>query len=130
MLVPYNESGWNLRKFLAKYFIEDTMSDIVMEDQDVIVTYYDEQGVQHGPPAVRKKYKSFDIYVKQEHLYDCDDDRMRDRAKRIAQKIKEILTAQKHLRGLSFTYVDEYTLGTRMVGFIRYHIQFSYFTTS
>lgn len=129
MMIPEADQG-NLRQFLAKYFVEDPMSDILVEKQDVIITYYDEKGTQHGPPQVHKKYKSFDIYVKQEHLYDCDTDRMRARTKRIAQKIKELLTDVPHRYGLNFTYVDDYSLGTKLVGYVRYHVQFFYYTTS
>lgn len=129
MMIPEDDQD-DLRLFLAKYLVEDPMSDIIVEKQDVIITYYDERGTQHGPPQVHKKYKSFDIFVKQEHLYDCDEDRMRARTKRIAQRIKELLTDKPHQYGLNFTYVDDYPLGTKLVGYVRYHLQFSYFTTS
>ena len=125
MLIPEHEKG-NIIAFIEKYFVEDAMPDILLKDEKVRVVYYCEKGSDFGSNHVRKKYLAFDIYVHRDELYYDNNDALKTRAQAIAQKIKEVLTDRKHVQNISFTYEDDYSLGTKIVGYVRHHIVFSY----
>jgi hypothetical protein len=120
----------DLRKFIAEYFVEDAMSDVLVKKQDVMIVYYGEKGDEIGSPNVVRKILSFDIYVRKERLHDCDADRMRQRTKMIAQILREVLTDRKHVQNMQFRYMDDYALGSKVVGYVRHHITFSYVVTN
>ena len=125
MLVPEEERE-DIIAFIERYFVEGAMADELLTNEKVRVYYYGEEGTDFGSNHLRKKYLSFDIYVHQDYLYADNMDALRTRTKMIAQKIKEILTDKRHIQNMSFTYVDDYNLGTKIVGFTRHHITFSY----
>lgn len=125
MLIPEYDKG-NIIAFIEKYFVEDAMPDILLEDEKVRVVYYGEKGSDFDSNHIRKKYLSFDIYVHRDELYYDNEDALKTRAQAIAQKIKEILTDRRHVQNISFTYEDDYSLGTKTVGYVRHHIVFSY----
>ena len=97
MLIPEYDKG-NIIAFIEKYFVEDAMPDILLEDEKVRVVYYGEKGSDFGSNHIRKKYLSFDIYVHRDELYYDNEDALKTRAQAIAQKIKEILTDRRHVR--------------------------------
>lgn len=90
------------------------------------VNYYDEQGYDTGNKNVVRKYKAFDIYVKESELYNATNDRIKSRAALISERIKYLLLKQQVICGLHFDYKDEYDLWTKTVGYYRYHLVFAY----
>ena len=54
MLIPANSQG-NIREFIARYFIEDSMPDEPVVNEDVRVICYEEEGMKFGTPHVTKK---------------------------------------------------------------------------
>ena len=76
-----------------------------------------------------RKFLAFDIYVKEDSLYDVGTDRLMRRDKKITQRLKELLTGKEHVCGLRFQYEDEYHLGAKTIGYRRYHLVLSYVTT-
>ena len=91
--------------------------------------YYETEGSKLGTPHVTRKMLAFDIYVKEDTLYNVSVDRLKRRDKAIGQRLKELLTGKDHVCGLRFQYEDEYHLGAKTIGYRRYHIVFSYVTT-
>lgn len=128
MCIPEEHLG-DLRRFVTDYFVENAMSDVLVTKQDVMIVYYGEKGSEYGAPNVVRKLISFDIYVRQERLHDCDEDRLRQRTKVIAQMLREILIGRRYVQNMQFRYVDDYALGSKVVGYDRHHITFSYVVT-
>lgn len=123
MLVPKNTP---IVQFITKYFIEDAAPDALLTTEQVRVNYYDAQGYDTGNPNVLRKYKNFDIYVKESVLYNATNDRIKSRVKLIAERIKYLLIREKIICGLHFDFRDEYDLWTKTVGYQRYHLVFAY----
>ena len=126
MLVP---KGTGIRDFIERYFVEDAMPDEPVIDEQVRVVYYETEGTKLGSPHVTRKMLAFDVYVKEPALYNASNDRLKRRDKLIVQRIKELLTGQTHVCHLRFQYEDDYHLGTKTIGYRRYHAVFSYVTT-
>ena len=126
MLIP---KGTGIRDFIERYFVEDAMPDVPVVNESVRVVYYETEGCKLGSPHVIRKMLAFDVYVKESALYNASSDRLKRRDKLIAQRIKELLTGQTHICHLRFQYEDDYHLGTKTIGYRRYHALFSYVTT-
>lgn len=123
MLIP---GGTAIVPFITKYFIEDAAPDAILTTEKVRVNYYDAEGYETGNKNVVRKYKHFDIYVKEDCLYDATNDRLKSRTALIGERIKYLLLNKFHICGLHFDYKDEYDMWTKTVGYKRYHIVFSY----
>ena len=95
-------------------------------DEDVRVLWYEDQSQHTNNPLVNNRRLAFDIYVKQEHDNDATNDLLVSRAKLIAQKLQEILTFPKVVGHVVFHYVDDYDVGTKMVGYVRHHLMVSF----
>ena len=128
MLIPAKDRE-NIREFIARYFVEDAMPDEPVVDEVVRIVYYETEGIKLGTPHVTRKYLAFDIYVKEEMIYNVSNDRLQRRDKMICQRIKELLAGKEHVCGLRFQIEDEYHLGAKTIGYRRYHVVFSYVTT-
>ena len=128
MCIPEDKQE-NIREFIDRYFIEDAMPDELVLNEDVRVICYETEGTQLGSPHVLRKLLAFDIYVKEDDLYNVGTDRLVRRDKKIGQRLKELLTGKDHVCGLSFQYEVEYHLGAKTIGYRRYHMVFSYVTT-
>ncbi len=123
MLVPENTP---IVSFITKYFIKDAATDALLTAENVRISYYDTQGYDTGNPNVIRKYKAFDIYVKESVMYNATIDRIKSRIMLIAERIKYLLLKEKIICGLHFDFRDEYDLWTKTVGYKRYHLVFSY----
>ena len=125
MMIPENTS---IVQFIDKYFIESAAADEIVTNEQVRIVYYDTKGrgLQRN---VYSKYKEFDIYVREEYLYNATNDRLKSRFSLIAERMKYLLLRKNSVCHLRFTYEDEFPLWTKTVGYRRYHIVFSYNTT-
>lgn len=126
MLIP---TGTTLIEFIGRYFIEDLSPDELIVDEKVRISYYDSEGRSTGNKNVLNKYKEFDIFVKSDSLYNAGNDRLKPRYHLIAERLKYLLMKEYHVCNLHFDYEDEYNLWTKVVGYKRYHITFSYKTS-
>lgn len=126
MLIPEKAT---IIDFITKYFIEDANPDELLTDEKVRVICYDSEGSELRNPNVKLHYKEMDIYVKDDVLYNATDDRLQRRYRLIAERLKYLLLRQKHIQNLSFYFGSECNLWTKVVGYKRYHITFSYKTT-
>lgn len=130
LLIPIKEQK-DIRAFISRYFVEDAMPDVIMTDEKVRVIYYETEGSKlNNDPHITKKYLEFDIYVKEDSLYNISTDRLCRRDKKISQRLKELLTGSPYVCGLRFTWEDDYHLGAKTVGYRRFHTVFSYKQTS
>lgn len=102
------------------------MSTALMTDEDVRILWYEEPNEPTGNPNVFRKKMCFDIYVRTERLNDATDDRLQSRARLISQKLQELLTEKDQVGQIDFDYVDDYSLGTKMVGYVRHHLVLAY----
>lgn len=129
MLIPAKSRG-NIKEFIERYFVEDVMPDELVTDEDVRVLCYETEGVKLSNPRVTKKFLEFDIFVRNAVLYTATSDRLQRRDKLIFKRLKALLTGDTYVCNLRFTYEDDYHLGTKTVGFRRYHAVFSYTQTT
>lgn len=123
MMIP---AKCNVLDFIKKYFVEDLAPDEVITNEAVRIAYYDSEGKSSGNQKVRCKYKEFDIYVKQDHLHDATDDRLQNRCHLIAERLKYLLLKDSYVCRIHYEYEDDYDLWTKMIGYKRYHIVFTY----
>ncbi len=126
MLIPEKAT---IIDFITKYFIEDANPDELLTDEKVRVICYDSDGGALRNPNVKFHYKEMDIYVKDDVLYNASDDRLRRRYHLIAERLKYLLLREKNIQHMSFRFENESNLWTKVVGYKRYHITFSYKTT-
>jgi len=124
MMIPEADRE-NIVKFIDKYFIRNPAPDELLTKEDVRICYGELAGRPIGK-YVLKKMLFFDIYVKNEHLHDVDDDLLISRADTICQKLKELLTWDKYVCNIDFRYEDDYGLFTKMVGYTRHRLVLSY----
>lgn len=113
-------------QFIEKYFIEDVSPDEIITDEKVRLAYFDSEGMDSGNRYVKNKYKEIDIYVKKDSIHNATSDRLQNRYHLIANRIKYLLLKEYHVYNIHFEYEDEYDLWTKVVGYKRYHITFSY----
>lgn len=123
MLVPEKTP---IVPFVTKYLLEDAAPDALLTTEDVRVSHYDSQGYETGNKNVIRKFKEFDIYVKESVQYNATNDRIKSRCKLIAERIKYLLLREPIVCGLHFDFRDEYDLWTKTVGYKRYHLTFAY----
>ena len=124
MLIPEQDRE-DIIKFIDKYFIRNPAPDEILTTEDVRICYGELAGRSIGKYMLRKLI-FFDIYVKNEHLHNVGDDLLVSRADTICQKIKELLTYQKYVCQIDFSYEDDYGLFTKMVGYTRHRLVLSY----
>ena len=116
----------NIKTFIEKYFVEDALSDELVTDEDVRILYYETEGSGFGNPHILLKYLEFDIFVKNAALFNATNDRLQRRDKLILARLKHLLLSEQQVCGLRFSYMDDYHLGAKTVGYRRYHAVFSY----
>lgn len=59
-------------------------------------------------------------------MHDVCDDLLVRRTDTICQKLKELLTDEKYVCNIAFSYEDDYELYTKVIGYSRQRIVFSY----
>ena len=126
MLLPEH---CTITQFIDKYLVEDESPDEILTDEQVRIACYDTEGRDTGNKNVKLRYKEFDIYVKRDVLHSATKDRLQYRYDLIADRLKYLLLKDEHVCGLHFEYEDEHNLFTKMTGYKRYHVVFSYKTT-
>lgn len=127
MMIP---EDCTIVQFIDKYFVESENTDEIITDEPVRISYYDSRGRDTGNKNVRFRYKEFDIYVKREYLHNATRDRLQYRYDLIADRIKYLLLRNDRVCHLHFEREDDgYNLFTKMIGYERFHITFSYKTT-
>lgn len=127
MLIPKKDIG-NIKAFIEKYLVLDEMGGELLTNEQVRVMYYVSESKAYGK-RVRLKYLHFDIYCKRDVVYTVDEDRLKRRDQCVAQRLHELLTKDTYAGNLRFRYEDDFDLGTKTVGYRRYHITFTYHTT-
>ena len=123
MMIPANT---NIVTWAKKYFVAEALCTELVTDEDVRILWYEDQSSRTSNPLVNNRKLCFDIYVKSEHNFDATNDLLRSRARMISQKLEEILTFPDIVGRVDFSYVDDYDIGTKMVGYVRHHLVLSY----
>lgn len=127
MLIP---EDCTITRFRDKYFVEGEGTNEIMTDEDVRILCYDSQSGETGNKNVFLRYKEFDIYVKRDVLFNATDDRLQRRYDLIADRIKYLLCRTQTVCGIRFRVADPgYNLFTKLAGYDRFHVSFSYKTT-
>ena len=83
MLVP---DSVRVNEFILKYFVKDAAADELLVNEKVRIVYYDRAGWDTGNKNVKLRYKEFDIYVKEDVLYNATDDTLKSRANLISER--------------------------------------------
>lgn len=83
MLVP---DSVRVNEFILKYFVKDAAADELLVNEKVRIVYYDRTGWDTGNKNVKLRYKEFDIYVKEDVLYNATDDTLKSRANLISER--------------------------------------------
>lgn len=123
MMIPANT---NIVTWVKKYFVAEALCTELVTDEDVRILWYEDQSSRTSNPLVNNRKLCFDIYVKSEHNFDATNDLLRSRARMISQKLEEMLTFPDIVGRVDFSYVDDYDIGTKMVGYVRHHLVLSY----
>lgn len=126
MLQP---KGTTIDKFVDNYFIEDVNVGEILSNEKVRISYFDSNPSDTGNKNVKRRFKEFDIYVKSEVDHTVSRDYLKHRYHAIADRLKVLLHGKKGLYGLTFSFEDSYNMWTKTIGYSRYHVVFSYFTT-
>lgn len=124
MLIPEADQN-NIVKFVSNYFIRSTAPDEILTDEDVRICYSEYTGRSIGSNCV-KKILNCDVYVKTKRLHDCGRDYLSFRTDKICQKLKELLTSEKYVCLIDFSYEDDQDLFSKLAGYTRHRIVFSY----
>lgn len=124
MLIPEADKK-NIIKFINNYMIRSVAPDEILTTEDVRISYSEYTGKSLGSNCL-KKILNFDVYVKTNHLHDCSDDLLKFRTDMICQKLKELLTTEKYVCRIDFTYEDDFDLFSKLAGYARHRIVFSY----
>ena len=123
MMVPEDA---NIISFINNYLISSAAPDELLTTENVRVNHYDTQGYDTGNKNVIRKYKEFDIYVKNAVLYNATNDRIKARTELIAERIRYLLLRKYSVCGMHFDYRDSYGLWTKTIGYTRLHLVFCY----
>lgn len=102
------------------------MSDVLLTNEKVRICYYHDNSFEINN-HVKRRLLRFDIYVHRDVEFNVDPiDRLKQRQKVIARRLRELLTSHEYVCGLRFQYEDEYDLPAKTTGYVRYHVYFSY----
>lgn len=125
MLVP---EGCKIIPFFDKYFIRAGYTDELLVDEKVRVVYSLITIDDTADPNVKKNAINFDIYVRSDQSHNATEDRQQSRAELIAQRQSQLQRKNRYVRktGYRFWPKTEGDMGTRTVGYGRYHISFYY----
>lgn len=115
-------------QFRDRYFIRAGFTTELLTDEVCRIVYSDSPGTPTDVPNITKNMMTFDIYVKQEELYNIGDDRLIARTDLIADKLCRLLTNERYIAdtGYRFWVAGDWDLGTRTVGYARKTIAFYY----
>lgn len=127
MCIPEKYRG-DIAVFIQKYLVRDVTSDEVITNEEVRVCYWQGDSKSIGMNMIRKTL-NFDIYVKDSVQHTASFDILQSRDQLIAEKIKELLTDSKYVCHINFRFEDSYDMYTKLVGYHRYRIVFSYKTS-
>lgn len=115
--------------FVTEYFVKYSTVDAILEDHAVRVVYDDGEGEPLNIPQMIDQKLVFDIFVKSNVLHTADDNRLKDRAVLIFERLKYLLTRQTYVCNLRIRAERDYGLGSRTIGYRRYRAVFSFIKT-
>lgn len=125
LMVP--EKDWDdIMAFITEYFVKFLMTDEIVTGHKVRIIYDDEQGESMNIPQVVKRKLVFDIFVKSDEVHTADEDRLKDRAVLIFERLKYLLTRTEYVCNMRFRVEDDYGVGAKTIGYRRYRGVFSY----
>lgn len=125
LMIPEKDRE-NIMAFITEYFVKFPMTDEVVTGHKVRVIYDEEQSTPMNIPQAVKRKLVFDIFVKSDEVHTADDDRLKDRAVLIYERIKYLLTRTQYVCNMRFQAEDDYGVGAKTIGYRRYRGVFSY----
>ena len=128
MLIPDSDKE-DIMRFITEYLIQYTSTDEVIEDHKVRVVYDHEEGNDTFNPYVVQQKLVFDIYVKSDVLHTASNDRLKDRAILIFERLKYLLTRAEYTCNIKFQAHRDFGLGAKTLGYRRYRCVFRYHKT-
>jgi len=94
----------------------------------VRIIYHFGSAGKFGVASVNKELIEFDIYVRTTEQYTVGDDRLVRRDRSISRCLMDLLVGKRYVENIRFQFEERYSLSTRMIGYDRYHVVFSYKT--
>lgn len=124
MMIPEDDEN-NIVKYISNYLIRSNAPDEILTNENVRICYSEDAGRSLGSNCL-KKILNFDVYVKTKHLHNVGNDLLAFRTDKICQRLKELLTDEKQVCMIDFTYEDDYDLFSKLAGYTRRRIVFTY----
>lgn len=128
MLIPAADKD-DIMKFITEYLVKFPMTDEILEDHKVRVIYDDDQADDTNNPYVVRQKLTFDIFVKSDVLHTASNDRLKDRAVMIFERIKYLLTRSDNVCNIRFKAYRDFGVGARTIGYRRYRCIFTFYKT-
>lgn len=116
-------------QFNQRYFIRAGYTNKLLTDEVCRIVYADVTSDNTDVDVVKKNTIIFDIYVKQEEMYNIGDDRLLSRLDYIMDRLDKLLRQDRYLADTAYRFwpaTGELNLGTRTVGYERRTIAYNY----
>lgn len=128
MLIPTPEKD-DIMQFITEYLVKFPMTDEILENHKVRVIYDDGEADDTNNPQVFRQNLTFDIFVKSDVLHTASEDRLKDRAVMIFERIKYLLTRTDYVCNMRFRPYRDFGVGAKTIGYRRYRCVFTYYKT-
>lgn len=119
----------NIVQFTDRYFIRAGFSNKLLTDEICRIVYADTAQGETAVPNVKRNIMTFDIFVKDEEMYNIGKDRLVSRLDYIADRLYKLLTQKRYLQNTGYRFwiaAQDLDLGTKTVGYSRKTIAFYY----
>ena len=116
-------------QFNERYFIRAGYTNKLLTDEVCRIIYSDSSASDTDVNIVKKNILMFDIYVKQEEMYNIGDDRLVSRLDYIVERLHRLLTQERYLADTAYRLwpaTGELDLGTRTPGYARKTLAYYY----
>ena len=122
-------SKTGILQFTERYFIRAGYTNRLLTDEVCRIVYADSTGIETDVPNITKNTMFFDIYVKQDEMYNIGNDRLLSRLDYIADRLDKLLTQSRYLADTAYRFwpaEGELDLGTRTQGYSRRTLAYHY----
>ena len=116
-------------QFRDRYFIRAGFTNKLLTDEVCRIVYSDSASSDTAVPNVKRNVLTFDVYVKQEEMYNIGEDRLISRLDYIIDRLDKLMRRERYLADTGYRFwpaTAPLDLGTRTVGYDRRAIAFNY----
>ena len=116
-------------QFNQRYFIRAGFTSELLTDEVCRIIYSDSTPSDTDVDVVKKSTLIFDIFVKQEEMYNIGDDRLVSRLDYICDRLDKLLRQTRYLADTAYRFWPAQTpidLGSRTPGYSRRTLAYNY----